>query len=169
MPKNVLLAKTAEVYMADGILIMFKQSISLNVSKSLRPLKCHTVTNVCTFLFLTLKEKSQRLVIFETFDQSDEKTRPDSKKPTHLHTYPPTYLPTYLWPWPWPCNSVTWTVCVTVWHGLGNLVQTLSDIMIVKNIFIYTILFTFCVFFSAPQWIFKIPPQNCNSVTSKIL
>ena len=28
----------AEIYMADGILIMFKQSISLNVSKSLRPL-----------------------------------------------------------------------------------------------------------------------------------
>ena len=68
----------------------------------------------------------------------------------NLPTYIPTHPPTYLWPWPWPCNSVTWTVCVTLWHGLGNLVQTLSDIMIVKNIFIYTILFTFFVFFSAP-------------------
>ena len=29
---------------------------------------------------------------FETFDQSDEKTWPDPKRPTYLHTYPPTYL-----------------------------------------------------------------------------
>ena len=30
---------------------------------------------------------------FETFDQSDEKTWLDPKRPTFLHTYPPTYLP----------------------------------------------------------------------------
>ena len=28
----------------------------------------------------------------ETFDQGDEKTWPDPKKPTHLHTYLPTYV-----------------------------------------------------------------------------
>ena len=37
---------------------------------------------------------------FETFDQSDEKTWPDQKIPTYLHTYPLTYLPTYL------CTSI---------------------------------------------------------------
>ena len=31
----------------------------------------------------------------ETFDQSDEKTWPDPKRPTFLHTYPPTYLITH--------------------------------------------------------------------------
>ena len=44
-------------------------------------------------LLLTYKEQSQRLVTFETFDQSDEKTWPDPKRPTYLHTYPATYLP----------------------------------------------------------------------------
>ena len=34
-----------------------------------------------------------RLVTFETFDRSDEKTWPDQK---YLHTYPLTYLTTYL-------------------------------------------------------------------------
>ena len=48
----------------------------------------------------TLKERSKRLVTFETFDQSDEKTWPDQKIPTYLHTYPLTYLPTYL------CTSI---------------------------------------------------------------
>ena len=37
---------------------------------------------------------------YETFDQSDEKTWPDQKIPTYLHTYPLTYLPTYL------CTSI---------------------------------------------------------------
>ena len=48
----------------------------------------------------TLKERSERLVTYETFDQSDEKTWPDQKIPTYLHTYPLTYLPTYL------CTSI---------------------------------------------------------------
>ena len=58
-----------------------------------------------------IKERSQRLVIFETFDQSDEKTRPDSKKPTHLHTYAPTYLCTSIREHPkgdLVCLSVRW-------------------------------------------------------------
>ena len=46
----------------------------------------------------TLKERSERLVTYETFDQSDEKTWPDQEIPTYLHTYPPTYLPTYVPP-----------------------------------------------------------------------
>ena len=46
----------------------------------------------------TLKERSKRLVTFETFDQSDEETWPYQKIPTYLHTYPPTYLPTYVPP-----------------------------------------------------------------------
>ena len=44
----------------------------------------------------TLKERSQRLLTFETFDQSDEKTWPDQKISTYQHTYSPTYLPIYL-------------------------------------------------------------------------
>ena len=44
-------------------------------------------------LIFDIKEQSLRLVTFETFDQSDEKTWPDPKKPTHLPTYLPTYVP----------------------------------------------------------------------------
>ena len=62
----------------------------------------HTKTNLPTYLptylpiptylpTYTLNERSLRLVTFETFDQSGEKTRPDTKK--NLHT---SYLPTYL-------------------------------------------------------------------------
>ena len=40
----------------------------------------------------TLKEQSQRLVTFETFDQSDEETWLDQKY-TQRQTYLPTYLP----------------------------------------------------------------------------
>ena len=37
-----------------------------------------------------------RLWTFVTFVQSDEKTWPDPKRLTYLHTYLPTYLPTHL-------------------------------------------------------------------------
>ena len=46
------------------------------------------------------------------------------------------------------CNSVTWTVYVTVWHNPGSLVQTLSDIIMFKNTFLYTLLLTFLCFFA---------------------
>ena len=42
-------------------------------------------------------EWPQRLVTFETFDRSDEKTWPDQKYlPTYIPNHLPTYLPTYL-------------------------------------------------------------------------
>ena len=45
---------------------------------SLTPSLSHSLTNK-TFTF-DLKEQSQRLVTFETFDQSDEGTWPDQQK-----------------------------------------------------------------------------------------
>ena len=42
----------AEIYVADGILFIFKHSISLNVWKCSVLLLCHTVTNGCIFLKL---------------------------------------------------------------------------------------------------------------------
>ena len=41
------------------------------------PLSLHTNKDLLLF---DIKEQSQRLVTFETFDQSDEETRPDQKK-----------------------------------------------------------------------------------------
>ena len=55
---------------------------------------CPTPTN--NQILHDTKEWPKRIVTFETFDQSDEKTRPDPKRPTYLRTYSPTYLPT-LW------------------------------------------------------------------------
>ena len=45
------------------------------------PLSLHTYRHTYrTFNFLTLKEQSWRVVTFERFDQSDEKTLPNQKK-----------------------------------------------------------------------------------------
>ena len=54
-----------------------------------------------------ITEWSQRLVTFETFDQSDEKTWPDQKSSTYLPAYLPTYITTLE-------NTIQELVCQ--WH-----------------------------------------------------
>ena len=78
--------------------IIINGVLFLAVHRQLNRWPCHWVTHWVTetpFDF-DIKEQSQRLVTFKTFDQGDQKTWPDPKRPTYLHTYPPTYLPTYL-------------------------------------------------------------------------
>ena len=51
------------------------------------PKVCHTFEFPFYHRLWTVKERRHRLVTFETFDQSDEETRPDPKKDNDKDKY----------------------------------------------------------------------------------
>ena len=83
--------------MKANVLFEILESAVFSCPEQLNRWPCHWVSEWVTFDF-DITEWPQRLVTFETFDQSDEETWPDQKiyLPTYLPTHLPTYLPTYL-------------------------------------------------------------------------